>query len=274
MQNLVIILVPALLGALFFSLILLGIIIFAYLQRAKARKRSNNTSRTPKTEPQSPFANMLEYDGKLVYNDIVQAAENFDEKHCIGAGGSGKVYKVKMPNGEVFAVKKLNFWDSEMGMENMKSFESEVAALTEIRHRNIVKFYGFCSRGEHTFLVYDFMERGSLGDALRSENKAKELDWVKRVEIVKGVAEALCYLHHDCVPTIIHRDLTPNNVLLDDDFEARVADFGTARFLKFHALHYSTALAGTPGYVAPGEFSFILYIGMILFIFLRCKNIC
>lgn len=251
-----IILVPTLVSAIILSLILFGII--SYLRRDK--KGVNNTIETPKMEPQSAFANVWGYDGKLVYDDIIRATENFDERYCIGAGGSGKVYKAEMPSGEVFAIKKLNFWDSDVGMENVKLFKSEVAALTEIRHRNIVKLYGFCSRGEHTFLVYDFIERGSLGDVLRSEKKAMELDWVKRVEIVKGVAEALCYLHHDCVPPIVHRDVTPKNVLLDADFEAHVADFGTARFLKFDALQ-STAVAGTHGYVAPGK----LFVLLILF---------
>ncbi|KAE8647934.1 hypothetical protein Csa_000616 [Cucumis sativus] len=242
-QNLVIILVPTIVSTLVFSLILFGVI--SWFRRDKDTKRSN-----PKRGPKSPFENLWEYDGKIVYDDIIEAAEHFDDKYCIGAGGSGKVYKVEMSSGDVFAVKKLNFWDSDMGMENLKSFKSEVATLTEIRHRNIVKLYGFCSRGEHTFLVYDFIERGCLWEVLRSEENAKEVDWVKRVEIVKGVAEALCYLHHDCVPAIVHRDVTSKNVLLDVDFEAHVADFGTARFLKFDASH-STGVVGTHGYMAP-----------------------
>ncbi|KAE8647935.1 hypothetical protein Csa_000317 [Cucumis sativus] len=247
-QKLLIILVPTLLSVLLFSLILFGII--SWFRRKKVVKESNYTPRTPKMEPKSQFANLWEYDGKLVYDEIIQATENFDDKYCIGRGGSGTVYKAEMSSGEVFAVKKLNLWDSDMGMENLKSFKREVATLTEIRHRNIVKLYGFCSRGEHTFLVYDFIERGSLWDVLRSEEKAIEVDWVKRVEIVKGVAEALYYLHHDCVPAIVHCDVTTKNVLLDVDFEAHVADFGTARFLKFDALH-STDVAGTHGYMAP-----------------------
>lgn len=246
-----IILVPSLLGALIFSLLLFGII--SCCKREKGTQRLNDETRTPKNQSQYPFSNLWGYDGTLVYDDIIEATQNFDDEFVVGAGGSGKVYRVEMRSGEVLAVKKLNFWDSDMGMENMKSFRSEIATLTEIRHRNIVKLYGFCSQGEHTFLVYDFIERGSLADCLRSEKAAAELDWVKRVEIVKGVAEALCYLHHDCVPAIVHRDITAKNVLLDEEFEAHVADFGTARFLKFDALH-STGVAGTHGYVAPGEF--------------------
>ncbi|XP_008437706.1 MDIS1-interacting receptor like kinase 2-like [Cucumis melo] len=242
-QNLVIILVPTIASALLFSLVLFGVI--SWFRRDKDTKRSH-----PKRGPKPPFENPWDYDGKIVYDDIIEAAEHFNDKYCIGAGGSGKVYKVEMSTGDIFAVKKLNFWDSDMGMENLKSFKSEVATLTEIRHRNIVKLHGFCSRGEHTFLVYDFIERGCLWEVLRNEEDAKEVDWVKRVEIVKGVAEALCYLHHDCVPAIVHRDVTAKNVLLDVDFEAHVADFGTARFLKFDALH-STAVVGTHGYMAP-----------------------
>lgn len=257
-----IIIVPTLLSALVFSLILFGIIL--WFRQHKPTKGSCYTPTPPKMEPKSPFANLWGYDGKLVYDDIIQATENFDDKYCIGAGGSGKVYKVQMPSREVFAVKRLNFWDSDIGIKNIKNFKSEVATLTDIRHRNIIKLYGFCSRGEHTFLVYDFIERGSLGEVLRSEEKAREVDWVKRVDIVKGVAEALCYLHHDCVPAIVHRDVTAKNVLLDVDFEAHVADFGIAKFLKFDALH-STGVAGTHGYMAPGKFNFNL-VPMIIII--------
>ncbi|KAL9387258.1 hypothetical protein Peur_020382 [Populus x canadensis] len=120
----------------------------------------------------------------------------------------------------------------------------------ELRHRNIVKLHGFCSQGRHAFLIYEFLERGSLAGMLRDEEGARELDWGKRIAVVKGIAHALSYMHHDCVPPIVHRDISSNNVLLNSELEAHVSDFGTARFLKPESSNW-TAIAGTYGYIAP-----------------------
>ena len=206
----------------------------------------------PKSKVENRFA-ICYFDGKIVYKDILEATNNFDEEYCIGAGGSGKVYKAKMPGSDqVLAVKKLSLETTDDSQaKNIKSFANEVAALTEIKHRNIVKLFGFCSQGAHTFLVYEFMERGSVSDILRSDDYAKELDWEKRIRIIKGVADALCYMHNDCVPPLIHRDISSKNVLLDSQLEARVSDFGTAKFLNPDSSNW-TAVAGTYGYVAPG----------------------
>ncbi|XP_058202623.1 MDIS1-interacting receptor like kinase 2-like [Rhododendron vialii] len=156
---------------------------------------------------------------------------NFDDAYCIGQGGSARVYKVDLPNGQVVAVKKL-FMNEGSEIGEIKSFANEVATLTEIRHQNIVKLYGFCYHEKHTFLVCEYMERGSLADILKREKDAWELDWSKRVNVVKGVAHALSYLYHNCMPHIIHRDILSKNVLLDSEMEAHVSDFGTARVLK------------------------------------------
>ncbi|KAH7857947.1 hypothetical protein Vadar_018199 [Vaccinium darrowii] len=146
------------------------------------------------------------------------------------------------------------------GSENgeIKSFENEIATLTEIRHRNIVKLHGFCHHEKHTFLVCEYMEKGSLKDVLSREREAMELDWRKRVNVIKGVAHALSYLHHNCVPPIIHRDISSKNVLLNSEMEARVSDFGTARFLKPDSSNW-TAVAGTYGYIAP-ELSYTMVV--------------
>jgi serine/threonine protein kinase len=111
--------------------------------------------------------------------------------------------------------------------------------------------YGFCSHAKHSFLVYEFVERGSLRKIITSEEQAIELDWMKRLIVVKGMAGALSYLHHSCSPPIIHRDITSNNVLLDLEYEAHVSDFGTARMLMPDSSNW-TSFAGTFGYTAPG----------------------
>ncbi|KAL9382737.1 hypothetical protein Peur_025772 [Populus x canadensis] len=110
--------------------------------------------------------------------------------------------------------------------------------------------YGFCSHAKHSFLVYEFIERGSLRKIITSEEQAIEFDWMKRLNVVKGVVGALSYLHHSCCPPIIHRDITSNNILLDLEYEAHVSDFGTARLLMPDSSNW-TSFAGTFGYTAP-----------------------
>ncbi|CAN6449192.1 unnamed protein product [Victoria cruziana] len=193
------------------------------------------------------------YDGRIVYDDIVSASENFDDKYFIGRGRYGRVYKVVLPSGQVGAVKRM---DKQEGGLDEKSFANEVRSLTEIRHRNIVKLYGFCQHVRNTFLVYEYVENGNLSDRLKDDEKAVELYWDRRMRIVKGLAEALSYMHHDRSIPIVHRDFTSKNILLRSNFEACVSDFGTSRLLQPDSSNWST-LEGTYGYIAP-EFSYTL----------------
>ncbi|KAF3793700.1 putative LRR receptor-like serine/threonine-protein kinase [Nymphaea thermarum] len=133
------------------------------------------------------------YDGKVVYDDIINASENFNKKYCIGNGRHGSVYRIMLPTGQVVAVKRF---DKPEESFDEKSFVNEVQSLTEIRHRNIVKLYGFCWHVKDTFLVYEYMEKGNLKDMLSDNKKAVELDWAKRIRLLKGLAEALSYMHH------------------------------------------------------------------------------
>ncbi|XP_062173653.1 MDIS1-interacting receptor like kinase 2-like isoform X3 [Alnus glutinosa] len=189
------------------------------------------------------------YDGHIAYEDIIEATEDFDIKYCIGAGGYGSVYKAKLPCGKVIALKKLHRLEAENPTFDM-SFKNEVKVLTEIRHRNIIKLYGFCLHKRCMFLVYEYMERGSLFCILNNDVEAIELDWSKRLNIIKGTAHALSYMHHECIPTIVHRDITSNNILLNNKQEAFVSDFGTAKLLDPDSSN-QTLVAGTYGYIAP-----------------------
>ncbi|XP_048130172.1 MDIS1-interacting receptor like kinase 2-like [Rhodamnia argentea] len=189
------------------------------------------------------------YDGRMVYENIIEATEEFDAKYCIGMGGHGSVYKAKLRSGEIVAVKKLNE-APDVEMASRKAFEREIHALMETRHRNIVKLYGFCSSSRHSFLVYEFLESGSLQDILKSEQRITMFDWSKRLNVVKGVAYALCYMHCECSPPIVHRDISSKNILLDEEFEAHVSDFGTAKVLQPCSSNW-TSFAGTFGYAAP-----------------------
>ena len=151
----------------------------------------------------------------------------------------------------IVAVKKLQ----SLGVSEIvqhKEFLNEIRALNEIRHRNIVKLLGFCSHSQHTFLIYEYLERGCLSAILSNDGGARELDWNIRVNIIKGVAHALSYMHHDCSPLIVHRDISSKNILMDPEYEAHVSDFGTAKLLNQDSSNWSS-LAGTYGYVAPGN---------------------
>ncbi|OWM80996.1 probable leucine-rich repeat receptor-like protein kinase At1g35710 [Punica granatum] len=191
------------------------------------------------------------YDGRIAYRKIIAAVEDFDSKYCISAGAYASVYKAELATDRVVAVKKLHAGhDDESETATHKAFKSEIRTLTEVRHRNIVKFYGFCSTPRHSFLVYEFLGSGSLQGLLTDDDDAAGFGWLERVNIVKGIANALCYLHHECSPPILHRDVSSKNVLLDDEYEARLSDFGTARFLKPDSSNWTT-FVGTFGYAAP-----------------------
>ncbi|KAE8688970.1 hypothetical protein F3Y22_tig00110945pilonHSYRG00010 [Hibiscus syriacus] len=180
---------------------------------------------------------------------IVEATEEFDSKYCIGVGRYGSVYKTQLSNGQVVVVKKRHPLPEDV-VADQKPFCSEIQALTEIRHRNILKLHGFCSHPRHSLLVYEFLEGGSLEKILKTDEQAVELDWIKRVNVVKGVANAVSYMHHDCSPPIAHCYISSKNILLDSDYEAHVADFGAARLLKPDSSNW-TSFEGTLSYTGP-----------------------
>ncbi|KAK9928868.1 hypothetical protein M0R45_025987 [Rubus argutus] len=228
-----------------------AIFVFAFL--AQRKHKDQHTEEKNKDEEIS--FSVLNFDGKSIYEEIIRATEDFDSKYCIGNGGHGSVFMANLSSSKIVVVKKLHLRCSD-DQNFQKEFLNEVRALTEIRHRNIVKLLGFCSHHQHTLLVYEYLENGSLATKLSNEEEAKELGWNKRVNIVKGVAHALSYMHHDCSPPIVHRDISSKNILLDSKYEAFVSDFGTAKFLNPDSANW-TALAGTYGYVAP-EFAYTM----------------
>ncbi|CAL2270369.1 unnamed protein product [Prunus armeniaca] len=227
-----------------FVLVAFFTIIFVIVQR----KKKHQDTKQNHMHGEISFS-VLNFDGKSMYEEIIRATEDFDSIYCIGKGGHGSVYRVNLSSGDVVAVKKFHLlWDGET--EFQKEFLNEVRALSEIRHRNIMKLYGFCAHKRHLFLVYEYLERGSLAIMLSKDEEATKLGWSKRVNIVKGLAHALSYMHHDCLPPIVHRDISSKNILLDSEYEACVSDFGTAKFLNPYSTNW-TATAGTYGYMAP-----------------------
>ncbi|MFQ6660655.1 hypothetical protein Gotur_029086 [Gossypium turneri] len=235
------ILVPTLL----FSVSTFALVIFILFRRYRAKALKSDPSPTKNGD----LFSIWNFDGKIAFEDIIKATEDFDIKYCIGTGGYASVYRAVLPSGKVVALKKLHRLEAEQPAYDT-SFRNEIKFLTEIRHKNIVKLHGFCLHNRCMFLIYEYMENGSLFYALSIDDEAVELDWTKRVNIVKGVAHALSYMHHDCNLPIVHRDISSNNILLNSELEAFIADFGTARLLDPDSSN-QTVIVGTYGYIAP-----------------------
>ncbi|KAJ8540176.1 hypothetical protein K7X08_026565 [Anisodus acutangulus] len=191
-------------------------------------------------------------------DDVLESVTITDK--IIGMGSAGTVYKAEMPSGEIIAVKKL--WAGKQQKETTRKqcgVLAEVDVLGNVRHRNIVSLLGCCSNNERTMLLYEYMPNGSLDDLLHNKNKDANLvaDWFTRYKIALGVAQGICYLHHDCDPVIVHRDLKPSNILLDGEMEARVADFGVAKLIQCD--ESMSVIAGSYGYIAP-EYAYTLQV--------------
>ena len=188
----------------------------------------------------------------FTFQDLVEATDNFHDCYVVGRGACGTVYKAVMHSGQIVAAKKLASNREGDSIDN--SFRAEISTLGKIRHRNIVKLFGFCYHQGSNLLLYEYMARGSLGEMLHGASSS--LEWPTRFTIALGAAEGLAYLHHDCKPRIIHRDIKSNNILLDDSFEAHVGDFGLAKVIDMPQSKSMSAVAGSYGYIAPGKLHF------------------
>ncbi|KAI4329643.1 hypothetical protein MLD38_028008 [Melastoma candidum] len=184
----------------------------------------------------------------FTYSDIVKATRDFSDKKIIGKGGFGTVYRGMLPDGREVAVKKLQ----REGPDGEKEFQTEMEVLCgdsfEWPHPNLVPLYGWCLCRSEKILVYKYMEGGSLEDMISDRAR---LPWRNRIDIAINIARALVFLHHECYPAIVHRDVKASNVLLDIHGMAHVTDFGLARKVNVGETHVSTMVAGTIGYVAP-----------------------
>ncbi|XP_024022257.1 probable receptor-like protein kinase At2g42960 [Morus notabilis] len=188
---------------------------------------------------------------QISLNDITTATKNFSADLITADGRFGFVYKAELPNGLKLAVKKL---DPE-GFHCFMEFRSELEILGKLRHRNIVRLLGYCVTGGERVLIYEFFEMGNLDICLHGLSKDSSasrltLFWEARHKIIRGVANGLAYMH-DLEKPIIHRDIKAENIFLDSEFEAHIADFGLARMVEFQNTHVSTQEAGTVGYIAP-----------------------
>ncbi|CAN6457715.1 unnamed protein product [Victoria cruziana] len=212
------------------------------------QRRQGKRSFVIETYHRDDLFSIWNYDGKLAYEDIVSATRNFSDEYVVGRGAHGCVYRAELPTGQTVAVKKFDGTNHDLSTD--LGPRNEIRILTEVRHRNIVKLYGFCKHPQCSFLVYEYVERGSLAKVLNSNEEAEGLDWERRMNIIEGVAAALSYMHHDHSIPIIHRDISSKNILLYPGFDACVSDFGTARLLNPGSSNW-TGIVGTHGYMAP-----------------------
>jgi LRR receptor-like serine/threonine-protein kinase FLS2 len=185
---------------------------------------------------------------RISYYDLVKATNGFSESNLLGRGGFGSVYQGMLSSGKMVAIKVL-----DLTMEaTSRSFDAECNAMRNLRHRNLVQVISSCSNDDFKSLVMEFMSNGSVEKWLYSENSC--LDFLQRLNIMIDVASALEYLHHGSSIPVVHCDLKPSNVLLDEDMVAHVSDFGISKLLDEGQSKTHTQTLATLGYIAPGYF--------------------
>ncbi|KAB2603451.1 somatic embryogenesis receptor-like kinase [Pyrus ussuriensis x Pyrus communis] len=181
--------------------------------------------------------------------ELQVATDSFSNKNILGRGGFGKVYKGRLADGSLVAVKRLK---EERTPGGELQFQTEVEMISMAVHRNLLRLRGFCMTPTERLLVYPYMANGSVASCLRERPPNQPpLDWPTRKRIALGSARGLSYLHDHCDPKIIHRDVKAANILLDEEFEAVVGDFGLAKLMDYKDTHVTTAVRGTIGHIAP-----------------------
>ncbi|KAL9350514.1 hypothetical protein Peur_057769 [Populus x canadensis] len=184
----------------------------------------------------------------LTISELLKSTDNFNQANIVGCGGFGLVYKATLGDGSKLAVKKLS---GDLGLME-REFRAEVEALSTAQHENLVSLQGYCVHEGCRLLIYSFMENGSLDYWLHEKTDgASNLDWPTRLKIARGAGSGLAYMHQICEPHIVHRDIKSSNILLDEKFEAHVADFGLSRLILPYQTHVTTELVGTLGYIPP-----------------------
>ncbi|KAI4982605.1 hypothetical protein ZWY2020_023097 [Hordeum vulgare] len=185
---------------------------------------------------------------RFSYKDLFRATEGFDNKNLLGSGGFGRVYRGELSRSKLrIAVKRVSH-DSRQGM---KEFIAEIVSIGRLQNPNLAHLLGYCRRQGELLLVYEYMPKGSLDKYLYGEVEKSTLSWDQRIWIIRGIASALIYLHEEWEKVVVHRDIKASNVLLDDELNARLGDFGLARLYDHGVEQETTRVVGTIGYIAP-----------------------
>ncbi|XP_078157048.1 receptor-like serine/threonine-protein kinase SD1-8 isoform X3 [Carex rostrata] len=185
----------------------------------------------------------------LYHSSVISAAtNNFALANKLGEGGFGTVFKGELEGGERVAIKRL----AKFSTQGVDEFKNEVILIAKLQHVNLVRLLGCCIEGEERMLVYEYMENKSLDTFIFNKEKSSQLNWHKRFEIIKGIARGVLYLHEDSRLRVIHRDLKASNVLLDENMNPKISDFGVARiFGGDEKKSYTNRVVGTYGYMSP-----------------------
>ncbi|XP_078154605.1 protein kinase superfamily protein [Carex rostrata] len=250
-------LIAAVAAFVFISLLFIFLALLCRKPSPNAPFLTSNSLPLTVTTPSGPFEESDSFDPALhrvSLAELAAATRNFSPESIIGDGTFGFVYKAQLPSGVTAAVKKLS--SDAFSPQGLRQFRAEITTLGRLRHPNLARILGFCSSDHDRLLIYEYLEQGSLDSWLHDDDLEMNcsislLTWPVRVKIVKGVAAGLKFLHDECQPPVIHRDIKASNVLLDGDFQARICDFGLARHMDGSRSHVSTQSAGTLGYMAP-----------------------
>ncbi|KAL3619049.1 hypothetical protein CASFOL_037277 [Castilleja foliolosa] len=197
-------------------------------------------------QPLSPNVGGYGAKSPFTYDELAAATNGFSQANILGQGGFGYVHKGVLPNGKEVAVKSLKSGSGQ----GEREFQAEVEIISRVHHRYLVSLVGYCIAGQQRMLVYEFVHNKTLEFHLHAKGQPV-MDWASRLRIAVGSAKGLAYLHEDCHPRIIHRDIKSANILLDSNYEAKVADFGLAKLSSDNYTHVSTRVMGTFGYLAP-----------------------
>ncbi|XP_038896150.1 probable LRR receptor-like serine/threonine-protein kinase At5g10290 isoform X1 [Benincasa hispida] len=227
------------------ALLLVGVLFFLSKGRYKSYKREVFVDVAGEVDRRIAFGQLK----RFAWRELQLATDNFSEKNVLGQGGFGKVYKGVLADGTKVAVKRLTDYESPGGDA---AFQREVEMISVAVHRNLLRLIGFCTTQTERLLVYPFMQNLSVAYRLRELKPGEAvLDWPTRKRVALGTARGLEYLHEHCNPKIIHRDVKAANVLLDEDFEAVVGDFGLAKLVDVRKTNVTTQVRGTMGHIAP-----------------------
>lgn len=227
------------------TLVVIGVLVYVGFRIYRRRRYTPSQNDAGSSEDDGFLQSISGAPTRYTYKELQDATNNFSNK--LGQGGFGSVYLGTLPDGSRIAVKKL-----EGIGQGKKEFRSEVTIIGSIHHIHLVKLRGFCVEDAHKLLAYEYMAKGSLDRWIfHSAEDSSLLDWDTRFNIALGTAKGLAYLHQDCELKIIHCDIKPENVLLDDNFLAKVSDFGLAKLMTREQSHVFTTLRGTRGYLAP-----------------------
>ncbi|MCL7034602.1 hypothetical protein MKW94_009429 [Papaver nudicaule] len=232
-------------GGIIGILLLGGLLFFIWKGKQKSYKREVFVDVAGEDDRRIAFGQLKRFS----WRELQLATDDFSEKNVLGQGGFGKVYKGVLGDGTKIAVKRLTDYESPGGEQ---AFLREVEMISVAVHKNLLRLIGFCTTPSERLLVYPFMQNLSVAYRLREIKPGDEvLDWPSRKRVALGTARGLEYLHEHCNPKIIHRDVKAANVLLDEDFEAVVGDFGLAKLVDVRKTNVTTQVRGTMGHIAP-----------------------